>query len=153
MRIEEAIKQKFFQNEYQKVHVNVLYTASWLTASMNASLKPFGLTMQQFNILRILRGKAPEPATIRELTEKMIDKMSNASRLVERLRRKGLVDRRPCTTDRRRVEVRITPEGMRLLGEASKRVEADIIQQLSRCLTEDEATLLNELLDQLRCTE
>lgn len=153
MRIEEAIKQKFFQNEYQKAHVNVLYTAAWLTSTMNASLKPFGLTMQQFNILRILRGKAPEPATIRELTEKMIDKMSNASRLVERLRQKGLVDRRPCATDRRRVEVRITPEGMRLLGVASERVEADIVRQFSRCLTEDEAVLLNELLDQLRCSE
>ncbi len=153
MRIEEAIKQKSFKNEYQKAHVNVLYTAAWLTASMNAVLKPFGLSMQQFNILRILRGKSPEPATIRELTEKMIDKMSNASRLVEKLRSKGLVDRRPCPQDRRRVEVRITPEGEALLARASEVVEQDIMRQMSQCLREEEAILLNELLDQLRCTE
>jgi DNA-binding MarR family transcriptional regulator len=88
MKIEKAINQKAFKNPHQKAHINVLYTASWLSQQNAKVLKPFQISWQQFNILRILRGMAPQPATVKLLTERMIDKTSNASRLVEKLKRK-----------------------------------------------------------------
>ena len=93
MKIEEAIQQKSFSNEYQKVHINVLYTAAYLSQIASSALKPYKISWQQFNILRILRGLQPEPATVKLLTERMIDKMSNASRLVEKLKQKGYVEK------------------------------------------------------------
>lgn len=149
MKIEEAIQQKKFMNAFQKAHVNVLYTASILSQQTSESLKPFRLTVQQFNILRILRGRYPEPATIKELTARMLDKMSNASRLVDKLLEKGLVERRTCSEDRRRVDVVISKEGLDLLSRVSAIVEQRYEQQFQQ-LNEAEAALLSDLLDKFR---
>ena len=103
MKIEKEIKQSKFKSEHQKMLINILYTSSWLAAKHAASLKPAGLSTQQFNILRILRGQHPEPATVNLLIDRMLDKNSNASRLVEKLRLKKLVERAICPEDRRAV--------------------------------------------------
>ncbi len=149
MKIETAIQQKQFANAYQKASVNVLYTASFLSQQTAAALKPFRLTVQQFNILRILRGRGQEPTTIKELTARMLDKMSNASRLVDKLVDKGLVIRNTCAEDRRRVDVIISKTGLDILREASEAVERNFDQHV-QSLSEQEASLLSDLLDKLR---
>jgi len=103
--IEEAIQQPNFPSPFHRVQVNTIFTAAWLNQRSAQSLKATGLSLQQFNILRILRGRAGKPATIKLLTERMLDKMSNASRLVDKLKEKGLVERQECPSDRRRVDI------------------------------------------------
>lgn len=147
--IEEAIQQPKFDNSLHRVQVNLLYTSNWLNHRNMMMLKPFGLSLQQFNILRILRGRSGNPATVKLLTERMLDKMSNASRLVDKLKDKGLVDRQECETDRRRVDIVITEKGLNILAEAS----ADVSRRnaaLEDNLSEEEAILLSALLDKLR---
>lgn len=146
MTIEEAIQQKQFKSEYHKAHINVLFTAAFYSQQTAKILKPFNISRQQFNILRILRGLHPQPASIKLLSERMIDKMSNASRLVDKLIEKGLVQRENCENDRRRVDVLITDQGLELLALASDKIEAQIEKQMSH-LTPDEAAQLNSLLD------
>ncbi len=149
MKIEKEINQKGFKNEYQKVFINLLFTTAWITKLNQDQLKPFKISWQQFNILRILKGHQPEAATVKMLGERMIDKMSNASRLVEKLKQKGLVERRSCSQDRRRVDIYITPAGLELVIKASEVVEREIENSLSN-LSIAETKLLNELLDKLR---
>ncbi|WCL80156.1 MarR family transcriptional regulator [Saprospira sp. CCB-QB6] len=150
MKIEEEInQQRPFRDMYQKVGVNILFTASWLSKLQTDVLKPYGLSVQQFNILRILRGMRGKPATVKLLTERMIDKTSNASRLVEKLQRKGLVERKSCKQDRRRVDIYIKEEGLKVLAEASANLEAQMAERMSH-LEPDEAGQLSDLLDQLR---
>ena len=152
MKIEEAIQQKQFSNAFQKAHVNILFTAAALSQQTSMALKPYRLTVQQFNILRILRGRYPEPMTIKDLTSRMLDKMSNASRLVDKLIEKGLVVRNTCPDDRRRVDVVISKAGLQVLTQASAAVESmyEVVQQQ---LTEEEALLLSDLLDKVRMDE
>lgn len=149
MKIEEAIQQKKFKDEYHKAHINVLYTASWIHQQSLKALKPYKISWQQFNILRILRGMHPRPATVKLLTERMIDKMSNASRLVEKLKQKGLVERRACEADRRRVDVHITEKGLELLEKASQAMEEQLDPSRWQ-LSESEAAQLNDLLNRMR---
>ncbi|MFK8004855.1 MAG: MarR family winged helix-turn-helix transcriptional regulator [Saprospiraceae bacterium] len=149
MRLEEEIKQSKFKDEYHKLGVNIIYSASWMSSRHLHVLKEFNLSIQQFNILRILRGRHPEPATVKLLTERMIDKMSNASRLVEKLKQKGLVERTSCPSDRRQVDIAITDKGMKVIDQASKITEVEIKNSLS-VLTKKEAKQLNDLLDKMR---
>ncbi len=150
MKIEEEIKQqKPFSTPYQKASVNILFTASWLSARQSDLLKPYGLTIQQFNILRILRGLKGEPATVKVLTERMIDKMSNASRLVDKLLAKDLVMRQECREDRRRVDIFITEKGLELLEQASNGLENSYRPEFLG-ISEEEAAILSDLLDKLR---
>ena len=149
MKIEEAIQQKKFESEFQKAHINVLYTANWLSQSLSPALDPLNLTWQQFNILRILRGMHPKPASVKVLTERMIDKMSNASRLVEKLKQKGMVERKACPADRRQVDIVLTEKGQEILAMASQRI-SQITQNTFASLTEGEAEQLNGLLDKIR---
>lgn len=148
MKIEEEIQQKKFRSERQKMLINVLFTASWLQQRHNQWLKPFGISQEQYNLLRILRGMHPEPATVKELIARMIDKNSNASRLVEKLRQKGLVARTECELDRRRVDVQITENGLLLLQDASAAMERG--EALLHNLSDEDAQLLNQLLDKMR---
>lgn len=150
MKIEEAIQQKKFESEYQKVEINVLFTAAWLGKRSGNVLKPFNISWQQFNIMRILKGMYPKPATVKLLTERMIDKMSNASRLVDKLKAKGLVERHVCSEDRRRVNIQLTEEGIKVLDNASSAMQLSS-KELAGSLTEKEALELNQLLDKLRC--
>ena len=116
MSLEEDIKQgKRFDNVYEKLMVNVMYTNSWLMEQQTAIFKPLGLTVPQYNVLRILRGAHPEPCTINSLIERMLDRMSNASRIVDRLESKRLVERKVSKVDRRAKDVLITTKGLELL--------------------------------------
>lgn len=146
--IEEEIQQKKFQSEYHKLVVNIIYTASWINSDSSQKLKVHGLTPQQFNILRILRGQYPKPATVNLLIERMLDKMSNASRLVDKLMAKGLLERKICTNDRRAVDVIITKKGLNLLAVIDK--DQKKWEEPLTTLTKTECKELNRLLDKLR---
>lgn len=148
MKIKEEIYQVKFRNKNHKSAVNVIYTFNWLYEKHMELLKPFGLTIPQFNILRILRGQYPLPANIKLLKKRMMDKMSDASRLVEKLRIKGLVDRRVCDKDRRNVDVLITEAGLKLLKEIDRKENE--FDKLTAKLTSEEMDQLNYLLDKLR---
>ena len=108
MEIGKEIKQTKFKNVHQKLLINVLFTGGWLNAKQACHLKPYGISAQQYNILRILRGQHPKPASVNLLIDRMMDKNSNASRLVEKLRLKNLVERATCPDDRRAVNVAVT---------------------------------------------
>ena len=151
MRIEDEIKQPHFRDEYQKAYINLIYTAGWLQLRQAAAFKPFGLTLPQFNILRILRGQHPLPATVALLIDRMLDKTSNASRIVDRLEEKQLVTRTVCPANRRAVDIRITKAGLALLDQIE---EAGILHNNNNApLNEGDMRQLNSLLDKIRATE
>ncbi|MEM0995188.1 MAG: MarR family transcriptional regulator [Bacteroidota bacterium] len=152
MRLEEEIQQHKFRDEYQKLSINVLFTAAWMNQQTTQILKPYNISWQQFNILRILRGQHPKPATVKTLAKRMIDKMSNASRLVEKLRQKGYVERSECQEDRRRVDIVITDLGLKMLKEASQAIEENLEQQI-QTISEQEAKQTNDILDKMRGSE
>lgn len=149
MRIEEEIKQSKFNDQFHKAAINLLFSASWLNHINAEALKPFKISNQQFNILRILKGTHPEPVSVKLLTERMIDKMSNASRLVDKLKTKKLVERTSCPMDRRKVDVRITEQGLKVVGEATTALETIMKKKMSN-ISETEAKQLSDLLDKLR---
>lgn len=149
MKIEEAIKQAQFKSEYQKASINLMFTVSWMSSSIGQALKPFGISNQQFNILRILRGSHPKPQSVKELTAKMLDRSSNASRLVDKLLEKKLVERAICPADRRKVEILITDLGLKLTEEASKEIEKVTVSIFNK-ISKNEAKELNRLMDLLR---
>ncbi|MCW3104136.1 MAG: MarR family transcriptional regulator [Bacteroidetes bacterium] len=148
MEIGKEIKQAKFKNEYQKLLINIMFTSNWLGAKHACNLKPYGISSQQFNLLRILRGQHPKPATVNLLIDRMLDKNSNASRLVEKLRVKKLVERATCPEDRRAVNVVITDKGLDLLAEIDKQ-EMAFLKEMKN-ITEQEAEQINFLLDKLR---
>lgn len=151
MSLENDIKQKEFKSEYQKAVVNIIYTYNQTIDKISYIFKEYDITRQQFNVLRILRGQHPRPVNINVIKERMLDKMSDASRIVERLRIKELLKREKCQEDKRAVEVVITDKGLKLLELLDPRMvefESKTIQ-----LTEPEAKSLNLLLDKLRGSE
>jgi len=148
MKLEDEIGQKKFKSDIQKMLINILYTSNWLQYQLADNLKGYGITPQQFNILRILRGQHPNPARMHLLQERMLDKMSNASRLVERLRKKGLVVRKICRNDRRAVDVKITDAGLALLKELDT-MENDWQSRFNE-LDKKDINSLNIILDNLR---
>ena len=147
--IEEAIQQAAFTDPAHRAQVNIIYTSNWLNQLTTAALRPYGLSLQQFNVLRILRGRGSEPSTVKLLTERMLDKMSNASRLVDKLREKGYVERKECASDRRRVDIVITEAGLRIVEEASRAVNEIKDQHFGR-LEGGEYDELSRSLDKLR---
>ena len=148
MKIEDEIKQPVFRSEYHKAYINLVYTSGWLQQEQAALFKPFGVTLPQYNILRILRGQYPKPATVSLLIDRMLDKTSNASRIVDKLEAKGLVTRKQCPSDRRTVDVLITEKGLALLKEMDG-LESGQGAGV-RNLTGQEAEQLNYLLDKIR---
>ncbi len=148
MGIAEDIKQKKFKNEFNKVIINLVYTNSWLGEKQNRFFKQFDLTRPQFNVLRILRGQYPSPATVNLIIDRMLDRMSNASRIVDRLEAKGLVKRAQCKNDRRAVDVIISDEGLQLLEKIDEFLETWESQY--RNLSDEECIQLNNLLDKMR---
>jgi DNA-binding MarR family transcriptional regulator len=147
--IEEEIKQKSFNNQYLKAHVNILFTASWLTYYTEPVFRSHRLTLQQYNLLRILRGSSPNPVSIKELMSRMIDKTSNASRLVDKLEQKGFVTRTTAEDDKRRVDISLTREGLQVVNMASVEVEAKVENIFNR-LTPEQVSMLNKILDTVR---
>jgi len=148
MELEKEINQVHSTNESHKLMVNIIYTFNWLNGQQSDFLKPFDITYQQFNVLRILRGQQMQPASIKLIRERMLDKMSDASRIVEKLRMKGLVERHICQHDRRSCQVFITQKGMDLLS----KIDTNEVKQtdLMIALSEKEKMELNLLLDKLR---
>lgn len=148
MKIEDEIKQSAFKDDYQKAYINLVFTAGWLQLRQSAMFKEYGLTLPQFNILRILRGQHPKPATVNMLIERMLDKTSNASRIVDKLEVKELVTRKVCPSNRRAVDIRITDSGLELL----QRIDAVMAVQGTglQNLTAEEAAQLSDLLDKIR---
>jgi len=148
MPLEEDIKQDKFHNDHQKASINILYTGSWLYNINAGYLKKFGITPEQFNVLRILRGSFPKPMMLSEITERMIDKSSNCTRLVEKLKQKGLASRVTCENNRRQVDISITDKGQQLLKkiDASQPAWLETMGKISK----SEAKELNRILDKLR---
>jgi DNA-binding MarR family transcriptional regulator len=148
MKLEDEISQKKFRCEAHKLGVNLIFTFNWLDARYVNFFKGYGITGQQFNILRILRGQYPNPATIKLLKDRMLDKMSDASRIVEKLRLKGLVVRDISKEDRRHCDVQISDKGLNLLAEIDKQNEW--LDSFCATLSDSEVKQLNDLLDKLR---
>jgi DNA-binding MarR family transcriptional regulator len=149
MKLEDEIRQtKPFSSEREKLAVNLIFTTMWLASFHRDFLKEYQISEQQYNILRILRGQHPKAATIHLLKERMLDKMSDASRLVERLLKKEFVERCPCHHDRRAVDVVISKKGLALLNKIDKK--RTTLEKFLSNLSDKEILLLNVLLDKLR---
>ncbi|MCA8829230.1 MarR family winged helix-turn-helix transcriptional regulator [Hymenobacter pini] len=148
MKIEDEIKQPTFKDNYQKALINLVFTAGWLQQQQSSLFKSYGLTLPQFNILRILRGQHPKPATVNLLIDRMLDKTSNASRIVDKLEAKQLVTRTVCPSNRRAVDIRITEAGLDLLHQLDPVLETQ--RNGLQNLTDEEAAHLSGLLDKIR---
>ncbi len=148
MSIEKEIVQEQFLNENHKTLVNIIYTHSFLINRMSGFFKSQGITRQQFNVLRILRGQHPKSANLNLIKERMLDKMSDASRIVERLRIKKLITRQSNRNDRREVAIIISQRGLQLLE--STDIEIKEIYKMFDCFSKDELIQLNMLLDKFR---
>ena len=150
MSIDKDINQRKFRNEYQRAAINLIYTYNWANEQMKQMFDQYDITPQQFNILRILRG-AGEPLSTLQIRQRMLDKMSDTSRIVDRLLKKGLVKKITCKADRRLVDVTISDKGLKLL-EKMDRHDNDM-EAVFKNLTDAEAKTLNKLLDKLRKSE
>ena len=149
MILEKEIQQtKPFRNYYHRAAVNLIFTGKWMIQFHSGVFKKYNLTFQQYNILRILRGRNPEAATVKLIRERMLDRMSDASRIVELLRKKGLLERNTNNTDRRKMDVVIAQKGLDLLEEIEK--ESERMDNCLSTLNEEEIVLLNNLLDKAR---
>lgn len=146
--IDDIIHQKSFQSKLQKAHINILFTASVLENRTAHALRPFGISPQQFNILRILKGQDPKVVSLKAIADRMIDQSSNASRLVDKLVEKNLVIRSGCPQDRRQIDLSISPEGIDLLLKANQ-VMAEL-HKAGEVISEEEADQLSMLLDKVR---
>ena len=147
MKLEEEIAQHQFAGEQQKAMINLLFTYHWAVSKMKSDFKPYDITMQQFNILRILRGQMPNPCTVNILKERMLDKMCDASRMVDRLLQKGFIERCVNKKDRRAVDIKISTQGLDLLAKFDEITDPN---KLFSALTDLEAKTLNQLLDKVR---
>jgi DNA-binding MarR family transcriptional regulator len=148
MDLEKEIFSTKFVNSYQKSSVNIIFTYNWLNNLIKSELDKYNITNQQFNILRILRGQYPHPATVNILKERMLDKMCDASRIVDRLVQKELVTRTVNKKDRRAVDILITQKGLEVLD--GIQMEDAIIDNLKNNISEEEAKMLSNLLDKFR---
>jgi DNA-binding MarR family transcriptional regulator len=147
VKIEEEIKTRGFRNEYHKLHVNVIFSAWWLKSRLSASLKPFGLTPEQFNVMRIVRGQKEE-LCVKDITSRMLERNSNTTRIIDKLEAKGFVRRETSAHDRREIRIHMTDKGFALLSA----IDADWDNQdpVTLPLSEPEAKTLNNLLDRMR---
>ncbi len=148
MRIEEEIKQPRFRNDNQKVVVNLMYTANWLTTQQESFFSTFGITPAQYNILRILRGQGGKSLSGADIKSRMLERNSDISRLLDRMSKKKLINRTQCPNDRRAIDVSIAKPGLDVLKEIDGQInqaERQIIH-----LNREEARQLSNLLDKAR---
>ena len=148
MSIETDIKQKKFRSSYQRLGLNLVYTSNWIQYQQMEIFREFDVTSQQFNVLRILRGQHPNPIKVSDIAERMLDKNSNTSRLIDKLLVKKLVDRKSCPNDRRAVDVIITEPGLELLKQLDPLIEES--ENNLNGISSEEADLISSLLDKLR---
>ena len=147
MKIEDEIKQQKFKTPHQKAVLNLIYTTSWMQGRQKDIFKTFNITLQQFNILRILRGQHPNSTSATEIKSRMLDKNSDVSRLLDRLLAKKVITKRVSPNDKRAADVNLTEEGMELLKAIDKKqTQIDNVLLLS----EEEAIILSDLLDKSR---
>jgi DNA-binding MarR family transcriptional regulator len=147
MGIEQDIQQPNFRNEFQKMGINLLFTANWLNEQIGKMLSEEGVTQQQYNILRILRGSNTPLSTLK-IRERMLDKMSDTSRIVDRLIAKELVVKNTCEKDKRLVDITLSPKGLDLVDQLDQYNER--IDALLKGINESEAQLMNQILDKIR---
>ena len=147
MGIEKDIQQTNFRNEFQKMGINIIYTANWLNEKMGQILATEDITQQQYNILRILRG-SDAPLSTLKIRERMLDKMSDTSRIVDRLIVKGLVEKTACIKDKRLVDITVSKKGLQLLEKLDSL--NDHIDSVLKGVSEKEANTMNQILDKLR---
>jgi len=147
MGIEQDIQQPNFRNEFQKMGINLLFTANWLNEQIGKMLSEEGVTQQQYNILRILRGSATPLSTLK-IRERMLDKMSDTSRIVDRLIAKELVVKNTCEKDKRLVDITLSPKGISLVDQLDQYNER--IDALLKGINESEAQMMNQILDKIR---
>jgi DNA-binding MarR family transcriptional regulator len=148
MTLERDINQHKFRNEHQKSAINLIFTFNWMNEKLDKLFEQFDITQQQFNILRILRGSGGGPLSTLQIRQRMLDKMSDTSRIVDRLIKKGLVKKNICKSDRRLVDVIITEKGKRLLEKIDN--TNDDMDAIFKNLSQADAKNLNQLLDKLR---
>ncbi|TAF44293.1 MAG: MarR family transcriptional regulator [Sphingobacteriales bacterium] len=148
MKLEKEIFNKDFDNQYHKLVVNIIYTNNWISTLLQHELKKYKITMQQYNVMRILRGQYPQPITINIIKDRMLDKMSDASRIVTRLVEKQLITREINDQDTRARNILITNQGLKLLDKIELEKVMDNI--ITENITQKQAELLNGLLDDLR---
>ena len=147
MGIEQDIQQSNFRNEFQKMGINLLFTANWLNEQISKMLAEQGVTQQQYNILRILRGSTSPLSTLK-IRERMLDKMSDTSRIVDRLIAKELVVKSTCEKDKRLVDITLSPKGLSLVDHLDQ--FNDRIDALLKGINESEAQMMNQILDKIR---
>jgi DNA-binding MarR family transcriptional regulator len=145
--IEEAIQSRF-RNEKHKAIVNILYTAKYIESKIENFIKPYHLTHQQYNILRIVRGAAGKPVSLKYIKERMLDKMPDASRIVDKLYQKSLLKRVECAQDRRSVDITITEKGLDLLAKIDE--SATEMDNTLELLQDEQLQALNHLLNLVR---
>lgn len=147
--IDELLKMNTANDPYKRIIVDVIYSGNWFVTNMNEILKPFDITEPQFNVLRILRGQHGKSMNLYEIQNRMVQKMSNVSRLIDKLLEKGLVSRTECPENRRRVNIMITEKGHEMLAKVDP-LFLSMSSHLSDNLTEEEAHTLTTLLDKMR---
>ena len=150
MGIEQDIQQSNFRNEFQKMGINLLFTANWLNEQIGKMLSEEGVTQQQYNILRILRGSTTPLSTLK-IRERMLDKMSDTSRIVDRLIAKELVIKNTCEKDKRLVDITLSPKGLNLVDQLDQ--FNDRIDALLKGINESEAQMMNQILDKIRTVQ
>jgi len=148
VKLEEAIQSVKFKNQTHKAGLNILYTAWWLKTVMSRELKKFGLTHEQYNVLRILKGKSPDEMCVKDIAGRMIEKSSNVPRIIDRLVAKKLVKRSTDANDKRHTVMTLTPAGFNILDTSTKRID-ELFGELI-AINETSATTLNQLLEQFR---
>ena len=149
MNLEQSISQAKFDSEQEKLMINVIYSANLLNLITTRLFKPFDLSPQQYNVLRILRGQKGSSIALMEIENRMLDKSSNVSRLVDKLISKDLVNRSVCSEDRRRIEILITSNGMSILKEIDA-ILSEMNSKLKELISDDDAKQTNRILDHLR---
>ncbi|MBX9734381.1 MAG: MarR family transcriptional regulator [Chitinophagaceae bacterium] len=151
VKLEQAIQSTKFKNEVHKATLNVLYTAWWLKTLMSKELKEFGLTHEQYNVLRILKGKHPEQMCVKDIGCRMIEKNSNVPRIIDRLELKKLVKRNDSEFDKRETVITLTQSGIAVLDATTSKVNA--LLETEVIMDDREAKSLNGLLEKLRAGE
>lgn len=149
MIIEKELKISKRLPECKRALLNLMFTGNWITDEITTTLKPFDITTQQFNVLRILKGRKGEACSLQTIQKRMINKMSNTTRLVDKLIKKNYVEREQCETNRRKVDITITKEGIEALEIINKAVDEAETKMTDR-LTETDLKELNKLLNKLR---
>ena len=149
MSLEQSISQSKFDSEQEKLMINVIYSANLLNLITSRLFKPYDLSTQQYNVLRILRGQKGKSIALMDIEHRMLDKSSNVSRLVDKLISKDLVNRSVSSKDRRRIEIVITSRGLSFLNELDV-ILADMNSKIKVIISGDDAKQTNRILDQLR---